>query len=202
MSKTTTLKAMVIVRGNNAGAVRGSLHVEKNRSKLTEYEALDKNMHLNALGALVHTMETLVEAQEEQAVNVQIFTNSCVMNAIGRLKSVENVLSKAGRDAEEIIDVYAKGKTTGEMTEEEIDLWIRFMEAREELGSSVKLLHMYSKDRIEQWSKQLKKGEEKDRTRKAFKQAYMTLNTKVDTAMPEPHEYVEQEVVEDEALPI
>ena len=202
MSKTTTLKAMVVVRGNNAGAVRGTIYPELKKKKMVEYEAVGTNMYINSLAVFVHTLEEIAENIENgKKVDVQIFTVSSVMNAVGRLNRTKTLLQKAGKDAEEILDVFVKTKTSGEMSEEEVGLWERFLDIEETIEGSVRLYHMYSEKKMGVWEKQIG-GKRTLSSTDRFKKTYIALSDMVEELLPEPTPYKEQEVVEDEALPI
>ena len=189
-------KIDIAIVANSTGVSRGAMNLEKRKIKYVDFEATAKNGYLNALAVLVYTMEQLAEAGTE----ARIFTLGNVMKAVGRLQRTTNVLQAAGMDAEEILEAYAKGKTSGTMSEDEKELWGRFMDVYSE---DVTLMSLYSDARLKEWEGQLKEAAEKgtrlDSTLR-FKKLHVPFVRNTWARLPEVNEEAFEEVEGDEAI--
>ena len=189
-------KIDITIVANSEGVSRGAMNIEDRKIKYVDFEASANNGYLNALEVLVYTMEQLAEAGKE----ARIFTLGNVMKAVGRLQRTTNVLQAAGMDAEQILDAFAKGKTSGAMTDDEKELWNRFMDAYTE---DITLMSLYSDDRIKSWEKQLDEAAEKgtrlDSTLR-FKKLHVPFVRNTWARLPEVNEEAFEEVEGDDAV--
>lgn len=128
----------IVSRGQEIG--RTSFDSKTNTTKAKTFEPVietDVNSNrANCLAILVHTFEQLVEADYKGAVVVR--TLNLVLNPIYKLVSVKKTLASAGiEDQDKILEALFAGMN---ISEEEKEVWAKFMEYEEQLQVTYKRL--------------------------------------------------------------
>lgn len=129
----------IVIVARNTGGARVSLMVEGSRvgMKTQKFEPSFNSGYLNALELVTITLE---QALEHGIGDITIFTLSNVTNAIRRYYKTKSAVKLLKLDDEEeemqkVFELFVEGKS-GEMSEEEQELWSRFIPAEYECSEA------------------------------------------------------------------
>lgn len=121
----------VIIVGKGSGSARVSVLTKGGRVgyKAKEFDPIQESGYLNALDTVTFTLEQSVEGN---IGDVTIFTLGNVANAVARYHkcrtAVELLKLEAEEEMQKVFELFVESKTT-EMTEEEQEIWSRFIPA-------------------------------------------------------------------------
>lgn len=155
----------VVIVARNTGGARVSLTVNGARvgMKAQEFEPSYESGYLNALELVTLTLE---QSAEHGIKDVTIFTLSNVTNAISRYFKTKSAVKLLNLDSEEeemnkVFELFVKNKN-GEMSEEEQELWSRFIPAEyacSEAGLIKTIRSVYSGEYLEKMEKDIEELE-------------------------------------------
>lgn len=154
----------VIIVARNTGGARVSLTVNGARvgMKAQEFEPSYESGYLNALELVTLTLE---QAVEHNIGDITIFTLSNVANAVNRYYKTKSAvkLLKLGSEEEmqKVFELFVKNKGS-EMSEEEQELWSRFIPAEyacAESGLVKTIRNVYSQSYLDKMEKDIEELE-------------------------------------------
>lgn len=198
----------VVIVARNTGGARVSIKTSgaKVGFKAQEFEPSYESGYLNALELVTLTLE---QGVEHNIKDVTIFTLSNVANAVARYYKVKSAVSILKLDEEETMqktfELFVEGKN-GEMSEEEQEIWSRFIPAEfacAEGGLLKQIRSIYSQDYLEEMEGDLAELEEEAKgkgvvarfnARDRFKQRITKAHRKAWELVPDYEEADEFEI--------